>query len=186
MNKLEGGGRDNSRIGKGEEDVTKRTSKTPAICPVPVWAGSAWQTESTFHQLSPYIGKTKSSMAASLIAQYTRKSDIVYDPFSGCGTIALEAWLAGRHVVANDLSPYANLLTRAKLFPYESIEQALHDLEVIAQRPALRFSRPDLRSTPKWVRNFFHPETLREILIWTQTLKNQGRWFLLACLMGII
>src|SRR6266481_920450 len=78
------------------------------------WSGSAQNSESTFHQLSPYIGKTKSSMAASLVSQFTHRGDLVYDPFSGSGTVALEAWLAGRHVVANDLSPYANLLTRAK------------------------------------------------------------------------
>src|SRR5438067_13116027 len=73
------------------------------------WAGSAWQTESTFHQLSPYIGKTKSSMAAALLQEYAKPSEVVCDPFSGCGTFALEAWMAGCHVLANDLSPYAHL-----------------------------------------------------------------------------
>lgn len=150
------------------------------------WTGSAWQTESTFHQLSPYIGKTKSSMAASLVEQFTKRGDVVYDPFSGCGTFAFEAWAAGRHVVANDLSPYANLLTRAKLFPYRSLEQARRDLERMAEGVALRRTDPDLRSVPRWVRQFFHTETLREILIWTNVLKTERRWFLLASLMGIL
>jgi 23S rRNA G2445 N2-methylase RlmL len=56
------------------------------------WTGSAVQSESTFHQLSPYIGKIKSSMAASLVSQFTSEGDLIYDPFSGSGTIALEAW----------------------------------------------------------------------------------------------
>src|SRR3989442_14881114 len=84
------------------------------------WTGSAWQIESTLHQLSPYIGKIKSTMASSLIHQYTKPGDVVCDPFSGCGTVAFESWIAGRHVIANDLSPYAVLLTHAKLFPYEN------------------------------------------------------------------
>src|SRR5580658_10523085 len=93
------------------------------------WAGSVVSHESTFHQLSPYIGKIKSSMAASLVSQFTNEGDLIYDPFSGSGTVALEAWIAKRRVIANDLSPYACLLTRAKLFPYPSLENALSHIE---------------------------------------------------------
>lgn len=152
----------------------------------PEWTGSAWQSESTLHQLSPYIGKTKSSMAASLIAEFTKKADTVYDPFSGCGSVAFEAWTAGRRIIANDLSPYAVLLTRAKLFPYASLDHALRDLERMGKAVARRRKAPDLRRVPAWVRRFFHPETLREILVWTSVLKKERRWFLLACLMGIL
>jgi hypothetical protein len=150
------------------------------------WTGSAWQIESTFHQLAPYIGKTKSSMAASLVAQYTRPGAVFCDPFSGCGTFAFEAWLAGRHVVANDLSPYANLLTQAKLFPYRTIDKALQDFEAMAHQVSLRRANPDLRRVPRWVREFFHPDTLKETLTWTEVLSRERRWFLLACLMGIL
>ena len=93
------------------------------------WAGSAIRSESTLHQLSPYIGKIKSSMAASLVSQFTNEGDLIYDPFSGSGTVALEAWAAKRPVIANDLSPYAYLLTRAKLFPSRSLESALVQIE---------------------------------------------------------
>lgn len=150
------------------------------------WTGSAWQSESTLHQLAPYIGKTKSSMATALVEEYTTAGSVVYDPFAGCGTFALEAWRAGRSVIANDLSPYARLLTCSKLFPYESEELALADLARIAERVARRQRLPDLRTVPKWVRAFFHPDTLREALVWTDVLKAEQRWFLLACLMGIL
>jgi hypothetical protein len=36
------------------------------------------------------------------------------------------------------------------------------------------------------VREFFHANTLREILVWMELLKAGKRWFLLACLMGIL
>jgi len=150
------------------------------------WSGSAQNLESTFHQLSPYIGKTKSSMAASLVSQFTNFGDLVYDPFSGSGTVALEAWLAGRRVVANDLSPYANLLTKAKLFPYRSLEHVLKDIESVDAEAAGVRGDVDLRKLPTWVRQFFHRETLREIVSWTGVLKRRRRWFLLACLLGIL
>jgi methylase of polypeptide subunit release factors len=150
------------------------------------WSGSAWQSESTFHQLAPYIGKTKSSMAASLVATWTSPGDRVYDPFSGSGTIALEAWAAGRRVIANDLSPYAALLTRAKLFPYRSLEEGLKALESAARRVKRTRAQYDLRTVPAWVREFFHPETLRDALAWTDALSGARQAFLLSCLMGIL
>src|SRR5258708_32902500 len=80
------------------------------------WEGSALLVESTLHQLSPYIGKLKSSIASSLISQFSEPGDLLYDPFSGSGTVALEAWMAGRNVVATDLSPSEPLRNRAKRF----------------------------------------------------------------------
>jgi methylase of polypeptide subunit release factors len=157
----------------------------PAIL-APNWAGSALKAESTFHQLSPYIGKLKSSIAGSLIEQFTRRSDVVYDPFSGSGTVALEAWIAGRNIIANDLSPYAAILTRAKLFPYDSMEDALDDMEDLEDFAEAVADSLDLRTIPKWVREFFHPSTLRETLGWTYVLRQRSRWFLLASLMGIL
>jgi DNA methylase len=150
------------------------------------WTGSAVTSESTLHQLSPYIGKIKSSMAASLVSQFTNEGDLVYDPFSGSGTVALEAWAARRRVLANDLSPYANLLTKAKLFPCRSLQDALYqiqraNIEAIKLRDGV-----DLRKIPGWVRHFFHPETLRETVAWVDVLRSRRHWFLLASLLGIL
>jgi len=150
------------------------------------WEGSALKAETTFHQLSPYIGKLKSSIAGSLIEQFTAPGDLVYDPFSGSGTVALEAWMAGRQIIANDLSPYAALLTRAKLFPYDCLEDALDDFEELTDEAEAVAEHTDLREVPKWVREFFHPETLRETLAWASVLRYRRRWFLLASLLGIL
>src|SRR5258707_255730 len=128
------------------------------------WSGSALKAESTLHQLSPYIGKLKSSIAGSLVSQFTKAGDLIYDPFSGSGTVALETWVAGRNIVANDLSPYAALLTRAKLFPYKSLEAAQRDIERLSPEADAECETIDLRSVPSWVRKFFHSETLREAM----------------------
>jgi hypothetical protein len=160
------------------------------MCPPAIlacnWSGSALKAESTFHQLSPYIGKLKSSIAGSLISQFTEPNDLIYDPFSGSGTVAFEAWAAGRSIIANDLSPYAALLTRAKLFPYSTLDAALIDIEKISHEADLEYEKIDLRSVPAWVRKFFHRETLREALAWTHVLRRRRRWFLLASLQGIL
>ncbi len=159
------------------------TTRRSVVCD---WAGSALKNESTLHQLSPYIGKLKSSIAASLVSQFTNERDLVYDGFSGCGTVALEAWAAKRRVIANDLSPYAYVLTRAKLFPPRTLQGALRSIDHASAEAATVRDGIDLRRVPQWVRDFFHPETLRETIAWTATLKRRRSWFLLASLLGIL
>lgn len=150
------------------------------------WCGSALKDESTLHQISPYIGKIKSSMAKTLVSSFSMEGDVIYEPFSGSGSVALEAWIAERNVIANDLNPYAITLTKAKLFPYKSSVEALDEIDKIASKVARIIRKVDLRSVPKWVREFFHPETLREILAWCQILKARKSYFLLSCLLGIL
>ncbi len=150
------------------------------------WRGCAVHQECTLHQVAPYIGKMKSSMARALISGFTRAGDTIYDGFCGSGTIALEAWILNRNIIANDMSPYATLVTRSKLFPPPSSEDAFDEIRFVEKRAKLVAPTIDLRFTPKWVRQFFHPETLREILAWVKVLKARRSHFLLSCLMGIL
>ena len=76
-----------------------------------LWHGSLNSRECTLQQLSPYVGKMKSGMAKALVNVYSKPGDTVLDPFSGSGVVPLEAVLAGRRAWANDLSPYAYVLT---------------------------------------------------------------------------
>ena len=125
-------------------------------------------------------------MAAGLISRYTSEGDRIFDPFSGAGTIALEAWTAGCDVVANDLSPYAFLLTRAKLHPYNTLESALVDIKECETLVQSELAKADLRQVPPWVKAFFNVTTLREIIAWVAVLKKRDKYFLLACLLGIL
>ncbi len=150
------------------------------------WKGSALKDESTLHQIAPYIGKIKSSMAKTLVTSFSRKGDVIYEPFSGSGSVALESWIAERSIIANDLNPYAVTLTRAKLFPHNSVDAALLEFSKTAKEVKHILPEIDLRNVPKWVRDFFHPETLRETIAWCQILKAKRRYFLLSCLLGIL
>jgi hypothetical protein len=149
-------------------------------------AGSTTSTDYTFHQLAPYIGRLKTSIVRSLIISYTREGDLVVDPFSGCGVVALEAAASGRCVLAGDWNPYAVLLTRAKLFPPVSVEVAQQRLRETWMAGRKRLSKQDLRTVPRWVRRFFHPGTLREALAFRDACIERGDHFLLACLLGIL
>lgn len=151
-----------------------------------LWHGSFNGRESTLQQLSPYVGKMKSGMARVLVNLYSHPGDTVLDPFSGSGVVPLEAALAGRRAWANDLSPYAYTLTRGKLeTPGDETvaAQRAKALVEVVKRQAVSI---DLSSVPEWVLEFYHPDTLREILAAFRYLREHEDYFLTACLLGIL
>lgn len=150
------------------------------------WGSSSLSAESTLHQIAPYIGKVKSLIASNFIRRFSKSNDVVYDPFSGSGTVGLEAWIAGRNVILNDLSSYAYLLSRAKLNPPASVEIALQELDTLSKDLSKYSKKVDLRKIPPWVRSFYHPQTLREIISWSNIIKEQNADFVMANLMGIL
>lgn len=151
----------------------------------PSWKQSATSSESTLHQLAPYIGKLKSTIARDLIDKYSKPGDLIIDPFSGSGTIPLEGLLTGRHVIASDVSSYAATLTQAKLAAPSSLEEALTTAEKLLS--GAEASQPvDLRRVPEWVRRYFHPRTLKEAIAFARICRGEKNHFLMACLLGIL
>lgn len=151
-----------------------------------LWHGSFNGSESSLHQLSPYVGKLKSGMVKVLLKRFSRESDWVLDPFCGSGVVPLEALLHRRRAIANDLSPYAYYLTLGKLTASaserEALRQATKDLDAIEQRSR----EVDLMRIPKYVQAYFHPDTLKEVHAAFGVLRRRKHYFLLACLMGIL
>lgn len=151
-----------------------------------LWHGSFNSRESTLQQLSPYVGKIKSGMAKVLVELYSKIGDVVLDPFSGSGVVPLEAALANRRAWANDLNPYAYVLTRGKLETPGSKKIALQRAEAMADMVEREASLIDPNDAPEWVRQFFHPDTLREVLVAFRILRQNKDYFLTACLLGIL
>ncbi len=151
-----------------------------------LWSGSFNGIESTIQQLAPYVGKLKTGMARALITQFSEPGDIVCDPFCGSGVIPFESISLGREAWANDLNPYAYVLTRGKLEAPQSQEIALKRVERLLHLVEGTKKEADLRTVPKWVRSFYHKETLREILAAFKILLSHQDYFLLSCLLGIL
>lgn len=151
-----------------------------------LWHGSFNARESSLQQLAPYVGKMKSGMARVLLTLYSRPGDTVLDPFCGSGVVPLEAVLSGRRGLANDLSPYAYVLTQGKLETPGSQETVLERAKVLADAVEREAPSMDISEVPEWVQEFFHPETLREVLVAFRILQEQDDCFLTACLLGIL
>lgn len=151
-----------------------------------LWHGSFNGRESTLHQLSPYVGKLKSGMAKVLLSLYSNKGEAILDPFSGSGVVALETVLMGRIAYANDLSPYAYVLTRGKLETPANKQDVIQQANELLNEVERLAPSVQLEEVPDWVAEFFHPRTLQEIIVAFRLLQERQNYFLLACLLGIL
>lgn len=158
----------------------------PASLDARLWHGSFNGKESTLQQLSPYVGKMKSGMAKVLVNLFSKPGETVLDPFSGSGVVPLESVLAGRRALANDLSPYAYVLTRGKLETPADYQEARKRAEVLIERVEKESQSVDISLVPEWISEFFHPDTLKEVVTAFQILRQTQDYFLTACLLGIL
>lgn len=125
---------------------------------VPVYEAELWTSRqrqaSPIHEIS-YRACFKPQLPAYFIERLTHEGDVVYDPFSGRGTTAIEAALRGRNVIVNDVNPLSVILTcpRLELPTVTEIDMRLKSLR-FAARPR---GEIDLSM-------FFHPDTEYELL----------------------
>ena len=125
---------------------------------IPVYEREFWTSRqrqaNALHEIS-YRACFKPQLPAYFINHLTHEGDLVYDPFSGRGTTALEAALLGRTVIANDVNPLSAILTRPRLeIPcIADIDKRLRAVKF----PAGASCNIDLSM-------FFHDHTLQELL----------------------
>lgn len=91
------------------------------------------------HSLAYFPSKFIPEIPRWALEQYSSPGGIVLDPFSGSGTTAVEACIAGVTSISVDISPYACLLTRAKTLDVSSalVERETLKLLDVASSPRL-------------------------------------------------
>jgi len=112
--------------------MTRRTRQTTLDSPTSGvsdlenidWTFKGVDTQEFTHGLHPYPARMVPQIPRTILSYYKQEGVIeeggkVYDPFSGSGTTAVEARLAGMNVEANDINPLACLLTLAKSQPLD-------------------------------------------------------------------
>jgi hypothetical protein len=89
----------------------------PLLAVAPEWKDQQRLWGHSFHPMCSYLASFPAALAHAFIARYSRRGDVVLDPFSGRGTTPLQAGAEGRIGVGNDLNPFAHLLTASKVEP---------------------------------------------------------------------
>jgi adenine-specific DNA methylase len=88
------------------------------------WTFKGADTQKYTHGLHSYPARMVPQIPSRLLSFYKKEGvvesgDVVYDPFSGSGTTAVEGRLHGLNAVGNDINPFAVMLTKAKAIPIE-------------------------------------------------------------------
>jgi site-specific DNA-methyltransferase (adenine-specific) len=96
----------------------------PALSIEPEWKDQPRLWGPALHPMCSYLASFPAALAHAFIGRYSRRGDVVLDPFSGRGTTPLQACAEGRIGVGNDLNPLAHLLTAAKVEPATPAETA--------------------------------------------------------------
>jgi hypothetical protein len=125
---------------------------------IPVYEMEMWTSKqrqaASIHEIS-YRACFKPQLPAYFIDGLTRDGDLVYDPFSGRGTTAIETALRGRNAIANDINPLSALLALPRL--------EIPDLNLVEDR--LKSLRYQSRAKSELdLKMFYHRDTLIEIL----------------------
>ena len=106
------------------------------------------------HEIS-YRACFKAQFPAFFIERLSQHGDIVYDPFMGRGTTAIEAALRGRIPYGNDINPLSRALTEPRINP-PSLDQVIHRLACIPWKSFKHIKNKKLLV-------FYHPNTLQQI-----------------------
>lgn len=95
-----------------------------SLKPSAEWAFSdAGRSETNYvtHGYHRYPAKFIPNIVQKLIKEFTKKGDLIVDPFGGCGTTLVESKILGRKSLGFDINPVAKLITQTKITPINPI-----------------------------------------------------------------
>ena len=97
----------------------------------PVWKKATKNWKHPLHTMCSYLAMFPPALPNYFIEQFTQENDYVLDPFSGRGTVVLEAARRNRIAIGNDLNPMAAVLSKAKanVPAYNSVINRLNYLQ---------------------------------------------------------
>ncbi|MGA7239413.1 MAG: DNA methyltransferase [Bryobacteraceae bacterium] len=123
-----------------------------------------------FHAICPYFAMFPESFVRRNLLAWSKRDDLIFDPFSGRGTTVFESLLNGRRAVGCDTNPVAVCLSKAKAAPPKlpAVMERLAELE----KKCVRFTSRAPEMKDEFFNLCFHAETLRQLLF----LKKKLRW----------
>ncbi len=86
------------------------------------------------YRIHPYFTKQPGNVVGEYISHYTRKGEVVLDPFCGSGVTAIEALRLNRKCIAVDLSPLAAFVTKQTCIAPVDIDEFQGAFNTLKQR----------------------------------------------------
>ena len=110
----------------------------------------------SLHEIS-YRACFKAELPEFFISRFSKEQEIVYDPFAGRGTTAVQASLMGRRFLANDINPLMKVLAEPRTAPppVDAVRMRLQEID-LSRDHIKEDNEPELEV-------FYSPQTLNEI-----------------------
>jgi hypothetical protein len=118
--------------------------------------------QAAFQYCSPW----KPFVARYVVERFSKRGQVVMDPFCAAGNVGLEACMAARHFIGTAQDHGLVKLARARLFPADLAEVALRLQFVPFKRPV------DIRSYAGPFPHFFDSDTFRELINLKMSLRE--------------
>jgi DNA modification methylase len=139
------------------------------------WSFSDADTTYLSHDLHPYPAKFIPQLPRTLISKLSIRGELVYDPFGGSGTTALEAVLLGRRALSTDVHPISKIIGEAKMVTLTREDDRMaselaEQLWILANSEGLAgelhkegAKLSNLVPTIPNIENWFHPAAVMEL-----------------------
>lgn len=140
------------------------------------WDFEEFQTQYLSHRFHSYPARFIPQIPKTFIKLFTDDTDVVIDPFCGCGTTIVESFLNGRDSMGNDFNPLACLITKVKvrLIPEENIhllEKKLMQIKRYIESDRRRSEY--LKKLPRRnISNLFNRDMINELCFIKETLDD--------------
>jgi hypothetical protein len=140
-----------------------------------------------FHSICPYFAMFPESFVRRNVLAWSKRGDVICDPFSGRGTTVLESLLNGRSAIGCDTNPVAVCLSKAKAEPprFLAVMGRIDDLG----RASRRFTSRAPETKDEFFTTCFHETTLRQLLFLKKNLdwrQSRTDCFIAALALGCL
>jgi adenine-specific DNA methylase len=118
------------------------------------------QAHTAMYLMHKYWARKPHNVVGEYIEHYSKKGEIVLDPFLGSGVSAIEALKRGRKAVAIDINPLSTFLTRMTVKPidlvafknaYKQLETSVkQEIEQLYTTTCPRCGKPSLEAYAIW------------------------------------
>ena len=118
------------------------------------------------HSFHRYYGKLIPAITRAAIREFTNEGDVVFDPFVGSGTTAVETLYAERNFVGVEINPLSVLISNIKTANYDvkilnRLEKRIITLVENDEEPVTEEEKPFVVNREHWFKNFVQDDLIK-------------------------
>lgn len=118
------------------------------------------------HSFHRYYGKLIPAIPGYFIKEFTKENDIVFDPFSGSGTVAVEAKRLNRNFAGVEINPLSVQIAKTKTYnlDVEILDKINNELLEMIEKDKTKVKedeKPYIMNRDHWFKDFVQEDLIR-------------------------